>query len=86
MYNFTEPANCYGLDTEMFFTETDKSKSYTQKEYISKVCSNCKARPECLEYAVTHEVLGWWGGTSEKQRDAMRRARNITPISIFSGY
>ncbi len=85
MYNFTEPTNCEGIDTNLFFAEED-SKNYPQREYLIKVCGNCKAQPECLEYAVTHEILGWWGGTSEKQRDAIRRVRNITPISIFSGY
>jgi WhiB family redox-sensing transcriptional regulator len=82
MYNFTEPANCEGIDTNLFFAEED-SKSYTHKEYLLKICGNCKAKAECLEYAVSdYEVLGWWGGTSEKQREQIRRARKAekTPV------
>jgi len=81
-YNFSEPANCEGIDTDMFFTEED-SKSYTYKESLIKICGNCKAKVECLEYAVSnYEILGWWGGTSEKQREDLRRARKAekTPV------
>jgi WhiB family redox-sensing transcriptional regulator len=82
MWKFSQPANCEGIDTELFFTEED-SKNYPQREYLIKVCGNCKAKAECLEYAVNdYEVLGWWGGTSEKQREQMRRARKAekTPV------
>jgi WhiB family transcriptional regulator, redox-sensing transcriptional regulator len=81
-YNFSEPANCEGIDTNMFFTEED-SKNYTYKESLIKICGNCKAKVECLEYAVSnYEILGWWGGTSEKQREEIRRARKAkkTPV------
>jgi hypothetical protein len=66
----------------MFFTEED-SKNYTYKESLIKICGNCKAKVECLEYAVSNsEILGWWGGTSEKQREEIRRARKAekTPV------
>jgi WhiB family redox-sensing transcriptional regulator len=82
MYKFTESANCESIDTNMFFPEED-SKSYTHKEYLIKVCGNCKAKAECLEYAVNdYEILGWWGGTSEKQREVLRRAKKTekTPV------
>ena len=81
-YNFSEPANCEGIDTNMFFTEED-SKNYTYKESLIKICGNCKAKVECLEYAVSnYEILGWWGGTSEKQREELRRTRKAekTPV------
>jgi hypothetical protein len=66
----------------MFFTEED-SKSYTYKESLIKICGNCKAKVECLDYAVSdYEILGWWGGTSEKQREDLRRAKKAekTPV------
>jgi hypothetical protein len=41
-----------------------------------KVCETCLVRAACLEYALTNvEVFGVWGGTSERQRRLMRRAR-----------
>ena len=39
-----------------------------------KVCWSCEVRQECLEYAMKNrEVVGVWGGTSEKERRRLRR-------------
>ena len=41
-----------------------------------KICSECKVRKLCLEYAVERkERFGIWGGKSERERRAIRRER-----------
>jgi WhiB family redox-sensing transcriptional regulator len=32
------------------------------------VCRGCRVRAECYAYAVDHDELGIWGGTSERER------------------
>lgn len=42
------------------------------------ICAGCPVKAECLEYALTfvdHDDHGVWGGTSAKQRIAIRRQR-----------
>ena len=81
MYNFTTEANCIGIDTELFFT--DESKTYSQMPLLKRVCGNCVVKAECLDYALHHAVLGWWGGTSEKTRREMQQKLNISPEPVL---
>jgi len=40
-------------------------------------CADCPVVRACLEYALDDDtLLGIWGGTSEQQRDQIRRRRN----------
>ncbi len=48
----------------MFFTQDNKL--YKEPELLKRVCNNCVVKDECLDYALHHAVVGWWGGTSEK--------------------
>ena len=80
MYNFTTEANCNGLDTELFFTD---KKLYENVETLKRVCNNCIVKAECLDYALHHAVLGWWGGTSEKTRRSMQQKLNISPEPVL---
>ena len=81
MYTFGEEANCNGIDTELFFT--DESKIYRELSLLKRVCGNCTVQAECLDYALHHAVLGWWGGTSEKTRRALQQKLNITPEPVL---
>lgn len=82
MYNFTGQANCIGIDTEMFFTEGDTS-AYAEIETLKKTCGNCEVKDECLDYALHHAVVGWWGGTSDNVRSKMRKQLNIIPEPVL---
>lgn len=44
-----------------------------------KICSECTVAKECLEYSLSHEPFGIWGGLNEQQRLRMRLDRRITP-------
>jgi WhiB family redox-sensing transcriptional regulator len=38
-----------------------------------RVCGACDVRIECLEWALTNDEEGVWGGTTRQQREAMKR-------------
>jgi len=45
-------------------------------EKAKKICSECPVRTKCLEYALKNRVdHGVWGGTSERQRRRILKAR-----------
>lgn len=82
MYSFTTEANCIGIDTEMFFVQ-EPSKVYQNIETLKNICNNCIVKQECLDYALHHNVLGWWGGTGEKTRNHIRKKLNIIPEPVL---
>jgi WhiB family transcriptional regulator, redox-sensing transcriptional regulator len=40
-----------------------------------EVCRNCPVKAQCLQTAVRDAEEGVWGGTSERDRRAMKRGR-----------
>jgi WhiB family redox-sensing transcriptional regulator len=64
-------AACRGMDPELFFPDRGEST-----EQAKAVCAACPVRAECLDHALTNvERFGIWGGLSERERRAIRRAR-----------
>lgn len=64
-------ASCLGVDGDLFFPArgepTDEAKA---------ICAGCIVREDCLEYALTtKQYHGIWGGTSERERKRLRKAR-----------
>lgn len=46
-------------------------------EVARKICDDCPVKMECLEYALVNRIdHGVWGGTSERQRRRILRARS----------
>ena len=82
MYNFTDQANCIGIDVNMFFTEGDSS-TFQEENFLKRTCAACSVKSECLDYALNHSVQGWWGGTSEVQRKRLRKQLNIIPTPVI---
>lgn len=42
---------------------------------VKEMCVDCPVRAECLQYALSADELeGIWGGTTTKEREAMRHA------------
>lgn len=67
---------CTGLDpatrNRLFFP--DRTQPLDQ---VRIMCAFCPVKTPCLEYAVVENVRGVWGGTSERQRRAIRRERGL---------
>lgn len=61
---------CAQTDPEAFFP----NKGGSNRE-AKRICARCDVREDCLAYALAHdERFGIWGGTSELDRKAIRRA------------
>ena len=66
-------ALCRTMDPDIFYPHdgvgVDKAR---------KICGECAVQSECLEYALEREdIHGVWGGTSERERRRILRARRI---------
>lgn len=76
-------AKCSTEDTSLFFPERGASTKEAKA-----VCQACIVREDCLEYALVHEKHGIWGGTSERERQRIRKqrakaaAQYITKVTI----
>jgi hypothetical protein len=69
---------CKGL-TKFFYPNQPSSEVATAKAVCNGLDGNppCYWRGVCLRYAIdSHESYGVWGGTSERDRRKIQRARN----------
>lgn len=80
---WVDNASCASINTECFFVE-DGGKRYENESYLKRVCSNCLVQPACLNYSLHNAVVGWWGGTSERNRRSMRQRLGIIAKSVAS--
>lgn len=72
-YDYTDFANCRGVDPDLFFPERGASTREAKE-----VCRGCVVREDCLETALTNgEKFGIWGGMSERERRRIRRQRRL---------
>jgi WhiB family redox-sensing transcriptional regulator len=69
-------ARCKDEDPELFFPIGTTGPAAVQIAAAKAICSMCEVRMECLEWAMaTAQDAGVWGGLSEEERRALRRAR-----------
>ncbi len=72
-----EAALCAQTDPEVFFPPVGSSG-----EMARRICRQCPVTAECLEVALSrpaHSDEGIWGGTSPRERRALRAERTTTP-------
>ena len=73
MIDWTQAAcSTAGVDPDAFFPPNGKVPPS-----IAAICVGCDIRNECLDWALHHEAFGYWGGTSEDDRQTMRRRAGI---------
>ena len=68
-----ESALCAQTDPEVFFPPVGSSG-----EMARRICRQCPVTAECLEVALSrpaHSDEGIWGGTTPKERRAIRAGR-----------
>lgn len=76
--SFMDLGACQGLDPEIFFPDRGESLKPAKA-----VCDQCIVKDECLEFALTSgERFGVWGGTSERERRRIRRARRAAGTHV----
>lgn len=70
-FAWQQRANCQGLDPDLFFPDRGASTREAKE-----VCAACVVKEDCLEWALSAgEKFGIWGGTSERERRRLRKAR-----------
>jgi len=82
-YTWQDQAACRGIPTNEFYP----TRGEMIPQIIKEKCDICPVLEDCLNHALKHEAYGYWGGTSEKQRVAIRASegiRLIKPEVIFS--
>jgi WhiB family transcriptional regulator, redox-sensing transcriptional regulator len=69
-------ARCKDEDPELFFPIGTTGPAAAQIDAAKAICMECPVRVECLEWSLaTGQDAGVWGGMSEEERRALRRAR-----------
>jgi WhiB family redox-sensing transcriptional regulator len=69
--DWMQAAACRGRRDVNFFPSKEDSDAPARA-----VCSICPVAEPCLAYALEHkELVGIWGGTSARRRDAIRDGR-----------
>jgi len=75
-------ARCKDEDPELFFPVGTAAPALAQIDAAKAVCARCDVRAECLDWAMTTgQDAGVWGGLSEEERRALRRARRREQLS-----
>lgn len=68
-HTWWDQARCRGTPVDVFFPAHNTRPA-------KEICQGCPIRARCLDYAMTNGIeFGVWGGTSEKERRALRRLR-----------
>src|ERR1022692_3365182 len=84
--DWRELSACRQEDPELFFPLVPAGPGLVQIERAKAVCARCQVPAECLQFAMeTVQDHGVWGGTSEEERRALRRARNRRPAVLGAG-
>lgn len=61
---------CASADPELFWVfEAQRDLVAAAKA----LCRSCRVRDACLQWALEHGEQGIWGGTTERERQLMRR-------------
>jgi WhiB family redox-sensing transcriptional regulator len=67
-----ENAACKGMETNLFFSDGSV--------FAKMVCRTCPVKDACLQEALDTGSRGIWGGTTEYERNGMkRRQRGVSP-------
>jgi len=74
--NWVNQAGCRAEDPDLFFPVGSTDPNDDQLEEAKAVCIACSVREMCLDWSMdTNQEIGVWGGLSEEERRAMKRAR-----------
>lgn len=82
--DWRDQAACRGMDTKEFYPARG---TYARVSIAVTTCGVCEVSGECLEFALRFNENGVWGGTSARERRAIRKERksNIVKIKELNG-
>lgn len=67
---FKQHGTCLGLHPSMFYLE---AQDQVGRRRAKAICATCPVRSECFDYALRNNEHGIWGGTTEQEREQIRR-------------
>lgn len=73
IFLWQEEAACKGVDTSIFFL--DEHQIYPRNTF-KDYCNHCPVKEECLEFALVFNLVGVWGGMTDRERRRIPQ-RNI---------
>ena len=77
-WQFEEPA-CAEVGGDLWFPE--KNEDTREMRMAKQLCLSCTHKTECLEWAISNEAFGIWGGKSAVERKNIRRMRVKRAVS-----
>ena len=66
---------CQHEDPELFFPIASEGPALERVNAAIGICLRCPVRSECLSFGLTATREGIWGGTTQRERRAIRRRR-----------
>lgn len=67
-------------DTERWFGSARSIRE------LRRICQHCPLMQPCHDYALKHDVEGFWGGTTHLQRKHQQQAQRIKPETVTFNY
>ena len=73
--DWRDDAACLHADPDLFFPVGTIGPALDQVDEAKRICRTCPVQKRCLAWALNLRTLsGIWGGTTEDERRAIRRA------------
>lgn len=82
--------SCKGHDPKIWYPSAARTNdgTYARRQREAKqtmrtaknICSTCPVLEQCIGYALHYESHGIWGGTTEAERDKLRRELKVKLI------
>ena len=73
--DWRDHASCLHTNPDLFFPVSATGPALLQVDQAKRICRACPVRTPCLAWALANSVSsGVWGGTTEEERSAIRRA------------
>jgi hypothetical protein len=74
-----EIAACKGIDPNEFVRyDYDTFSEIEPEQEFQDACKSCPIELQCFLYALNNYAEGWWGGTSSRHRDRIRRRQRAS--------
>jgi len=71
LQEWRKQASCRELEKRDFYAHEQGERSPIP-EFVINACASCPVKAPCLQYALTYEDYGYWGGTTARERREMR--------------
>jgi WhiB family redox-sensing transcriptional regulator len=73
--DWRDDAACLHADPDLFFPDGTAGPALRQQDQAKRICRSCPVQQPCLTWALDQAIVsGVWGGTTEDERRALRRA------------